>query len=290
MRTIALTLLLLAAPPSAPGNSAHPESFVSARHGRATLRTGEVEGPPALRVCADPNNLPFSNARGEGFENRIAAVLAKDLGRRVEWVFRPQRRGYFRETLSAGTCDVVMGVPAGFERALTTRPYYRSSYVFVSRRGEGPPIASLDDPRLRTARIGVQLVGDDGINTPPVHALAARGIVDNVVGYTLYGDYREPNPPARVVEAVAKGDVDVAIAWGPLAGWYARRRSPVPLAVAAVPPPPGEPMPFQFAIAVGVARKHPELRDLLQGALDRRSRDIDRILRAYGVPRAEQAP
>src|SRR5690349_23062640 len=154
-----------------------------------------------LRVCADPNNLPFSNQRGEGFENKIAELLAHDMGDRVEYTWWAQRRGFFRNTLKSGACDVVIGVPAGFEMALTTRPYYRSTYVFLYRKDRGLKINSLDDPSLKNLRIGVQIIGDDFTNTPPAHALSRRNIVANVRGYTLYGDYSQPDPPARIVDA-----------------------------------------------------------------------------------------
>src|SRR4051794_21074318 len=129
-----------------------------------------------LRIAADPNNLPFSNERLEGYENKIAALIGRELHAEIQYTWRAQRRGFFRETLKAGDCDLVMGVPIGIERALTTKPYYRSSYVFVQKKAEGPVFESLEDPRLRRVKIGVQLIGDDGANTPPAHALASRGI------------------------------------------------------------------------------------------------------------------
>jgi ABC-type amino acid transport substrate-binding protein len=125
-----------------------------------------------LRVCADPNNLPFSNERGEGFENKLAEMLAADLGAELRYTWWAQRRGFFRNTLRAGSCDVVLGVPAGFELALTTSPYYRSTYAFVSRKDRHLGVRSFDDEALRRLKVGVQLVGDDGANTPPAHALA----------------------------------------------------------------------------------------------------------------------
>src|SRR3954469_168427 len=138
--------------------------------------------PPrrVLRISADPNNLPFTNERREGFENKIAELLAREMGAELHYAWRAQRRGFFRESLKGGECDLVLGVPAGFERALTTAPYYRSSYVFVSRKDRHLDVRTFDDPALRTLKIGVQLVGDDGVNPPPAHALAARGIIDNV--------------------------------------------------------------------------------------------------------------
>ena len=169
-----------------------------------------------LRVCADPNNLPFSNQRGEGFENKIAELLAHDMGERVEYTWWAQRRGFFRNTLKAGACDIVMGLPAGSEMAATTRPYYRSTYVFVSRKDRHLKLASFDDPALKKLKIGIQIIGDDFSNAPPAHALSRRNIVTNIKGYTVYGDYNQPNPPARIVDAVGKGDVDVAIVWGPI--------------------------------------------------------------------------
>lgn len=172
-----------------------------------------------LRVCADPNNLPFSSQRVPGFEDQIAGVLARELGATVAYTWWAQRRGFFRNTLKAGTCDVVIGVPAGLGMARTTAPYYRSVYAFVTRADRALAIHSLDDPRLRHLKLGVQLIGDDGANTPPVHALARRGIVDNVTGYHVIGDYAQDSPPAAILRAVAAGTVDVAIVWGP-----ARRR------------------------------------------------------------------
>ena len=240
-----------------------------------------------LRVCADPNNLPFSNERGEGFENKIAELLARDLNERVEYTWWAQRRGFFRNTLRAGVCDVVIGVPSAFEMALTTRPYYRSTYVFLYRKDRGLHVSSLDDPILKTVRIGVQIIGDDFSNAPPAHALSRRNIVNNVRGYTLYGDYSQHDPPARIVDAVAKGDVDLAIVWGPLAGYFAKQ-SRVPLEVVPVSPPIDQPfLPFVFDIAMGVRRDDQELRDQIEQVMQKRRAEIDRILQDYRVPRVD---
>jgi quinoprotein dehydrogenase-associated probable ABC transporter substrate-binding protein len=238
----------------------------------------------ALRVCADPNNLPFSNDKGEGFENRLAELLAADLQVPLQYAWWPQRRGFIRNTLDAGACDVVMGVPVGYEPALTTRAYYRSTYVFVSRKGRYPTLTSLDDARLKRLRIGVQLVGDDFANSPPAHALSARGLTGNVVGYSVLGDYSKPNPPARIVEAVARGDVDTALVWGPLAGYFARR-STVPLELRAIAPD-GR-LPFAFDVAMGVRRGDIPRRRVLDDFLRRRRARITAILGEYGVPRAD---
>jgi mxaJ protein len=237
-----------------------------------------------LRVCADPNNLPFSNAAGNGFENKIAELIAPDLGAKLSYTWWAQRRGFVRSTLREELCDLIVGIPAGYDPVLTTRPYYRSTYVFVTRKERDLGIDSFDDPRLRQLRIGVHLMGDDGANTPPAHALSRRGMIANVTGFTIYGDYAEPNPPARLIDAVASGAVDIAIAWGPLAGYFADRE-PVPLALSpvakAVDPPA---LRFSFAIAMGVRRNDIGFRDELNQIIERRGAQIKQILKDYGVP------
>lgn len=246
--------------------------------------------PRELRVCADPNNLPFTNRRGEGFENRIAELVARDLHARLAYTWWAQRRGFFRNTLNASLCDVVMGVPSDLDMVRPTAPYYRSSYVFVTRRDRNLRITSLDDTVLRRLRIGVQLIGNDYMNTPPAHALSRRGIVRNVVGYTVYGDYAKPNPPARILDAVARGEVDVAIVWGPLGGYFATRE-PTPLVITPVTPemePPG--IPLAYSISMGVRKADDTLRRELDQVIVRRRAEIDRILDAFGVPRRPLPP
>jgi mxaJ protein len=255
----------------------------------ATRAANSAEPRPELKVCADPNNLPFTNDRLQGFENKIAGLLARDLGATVRYTWWAQRRGFFRNTLKARQCDVVMGVPVGLEMALATRPYYRSTYVWVTR-SDAPAIRSFDDPRLAKLRIGVQMVGNDYANTPPAHALMRRGLVSNVVGFTLYGDYSKPNPPARIIDAVASGSVDVALVWGPLAGYFARR-STVPLSLAPAAAPADLPdFPFAYDIAIGVRRGDTALRDRIDAALARNRAGIVRILDAYGLPRVAPDP
>jgi len=245
-------------------------------------------GQAVLRVVSDPNNLPFSNERRDGFENKIAELVAKELGAKVEYTWRAQRRGFFREMLKHGDMDLVMGVPRESEMALTTVPYYRSSYVFVSRKDRRIHVSSFDDPALHSLKIGVQVLG--GANTPPAQALARRGIVDNVVGYSVFGDYAEESPPAAVIAAVARGEVDVAIAWGPLAGYFAKRQA-VPLVVTPASPQVDEPMlPLAFDISMGVARRNKALRDEVNKIIERKRGEIDWILDEYGVPRVPAKP
>jgi len=242
-----------------------------------------------LRVCADPNNLPFSNQRGEGFENRIASVIAADLGLKVRYTWWPERRGFVRNTLNFGRCDVILGVPASADVVAPTRPYYRSTYVFVTRRDRGLHIRSLDDSVLHRLRIGIDSAGGDYGDPPLGRALARRGLAGNVVGYGFYNDDARPNPRAELIAAVARGEVDLAIAWGPLAGYFARR-SPVPLEITPVSPevePPSPPSALD--VAAGVRRGDTRMRDRLESALERRRGEIRAILETYGVPLVEDS-
>src|SRR5215213_2975642 len=238
-----------------------------------------------LRVCADPNNLPFSNDRLEGFENKIVDLIAKELRADVSYTWWAQRRGFIRNTLRAKACDLTAGTVAELSMLASTKPYYRSTYVFVGRH-DLPEITSFDDPALRSLKIGIHLIGDDGFNVPPAHALARRGIIQNVRGYSLYGDYREQNPPARLIEAVASRDIDVAIAWGPLGGYFAGLQSPS-LRVTPVHPAADGPLPMAFAISMGVRRDDVSLKADIEEVLTRRRADVDAILDAFHVPRAQ---
>lgn len=241
-----------------------------------------AEAGRVLRVCADPDNLPYSHQDGSGFENRIAAIVADDLGASLQYEWQPLRRGFVRKTMGTGRCDVFIGVPAGFERVLTTRPYYRSAYVFVWRRGEDAP-HSFADPRIASERVGVQLVGNDMAATPPGHALARAGALSNVVGYPVYGD----GPAAqRMVDAVAGHDIACALLWGPQAGYFARRAA-VPMEIAVAHAPAGLASPFEFSIAMGVAHGHAALRDELDAVLRHRRSDIDAVLAQYAIPRTD---
>jgi mxaJ protein len=237
-----------------------------------------------LRVCADPNNMPFSNQQGEGFENKIAALVARDLGRPLAYFWSPQRRGFIRNTLNARRCDVVMGVPAQYGLLRPTHPYYRSAYAFVTRRDRHLAIRSFDDARLKKLTIGIQIVGDDYDNPPAAQALAARHLVQNVRGYPVYGDYSKPDPQRDLVDAVADGRIDLAVVWGPLAGYYGRQE---PTAIDVVPVSPerdGPSLVFAFDIAMGVRNEDSELREALDAVIVRRGAEIRRILTSYGVP------
>ena len=243
---------------------------------------------PTLTACADPNNLPFSNKAGRGFENKLAEMIASDLHAQLKYVWWAQRRGYVRNTLNEKACDFWPGIGSNVEMVATTRPYYRSTYEFVTRASSNLQGLTLNDPRLKHLKIGVQMVGNDASNTPPAHALAARGIIDNVRGYMLYGNYSEPNPPAEIVHAVERGDVDVALVWGPLAGYFAAR-SRVPLRLEPVTPwLANNQWPMQFDVSVGVQNGNDRLLKEIDGVLRRRSDEIRKLLAAYHVPVVQQ--
>jgi len=183
--------------------------------------------PGILRVCNDPDNMPFSNQKEEGFENKIAQLIAKDWKAKLDYVWYPTRRGYFR-ILNGMYCDLIIQAPGGLDMAGTTTPYYRSGYVFVTRQdGKLADIKSLADPRLKKARIGVTLLPSDE-QLPPTMALSHYGVVGNLHGY--HGWYNDDDRPEDIVNAVANDSVDVAIVWGPLAGYFAKR-SKVPLKI-----------------------------------------------------------
>jgi quinoprotein dehydrogenase-associated probable ABC transporter substrate-binding protein len=243
-----------------------------------------------LRVCADPNNLPFSNRSEQGFENKIIALLAADLGAQVRYTWWAQRRGNIRNTLNAGLCDLIPGVASSLEMLATTRPYYRSQYVFISRAKRQLNISSLDDPRLRELTIGVQLIGDDGSNTPPAHALARRGIVQNVRGYMVYGDYADAEPNAQIVKALERGDIDVAAVWGPVAGYFAKRDSNKFTTVPITPWLDGPQWPMVFDISMGVRKGEATFKREIDAALERNRAAVQKILRDYGVPQPQSAP
>ena len=234
---------------------------------------------PSLRVCGDPDNLPYSNERLEGFENRIAAVVAAELGATPVYAWWPHQRGLVRNTIDAGTCDVIFGVPEGLDFVLWTRPYYRSAYVMAYRGDRGYDFRSLDAPELQELRIGVH------VNTPPEESLARRGLLDNVSTYSLFFDPRgDRDRPRKLLDDLVAGTVDVAVAWGPLAG-YAATTSEIPLEVVALEDEPG--VPLSFDISMGVAKGNDALKNRLEAAIDRRQSEILAIL--AGVRRAARS-
>jgi len=228
-----------------------------------------------LRVCGDPDNLPFSNKQREGFENKIAEVIAKEVGAELTYYWWPHTRGLIRNTLRAGQCDVLISVPQGWEPVLWTRPYYRSGYVIVYPKAKGHKITSLDDPVLKQLKIGVY------VNSPPAEALAEKGIVKNMVGYNPL-DYQQDRP-GKIIEDLIAGEIDVAVVWGPVAGYYAKKLNASRLDI--VPLQDGDPgNPFSFEFSMGVREGNKALKADLEEALSKRQAEIQKILEDYGVP------
>lgn len=243
-----------------------------------------------LRVCADPNDLPFSNRAEQGFENKLAQMVGQSLGRPVRFVWEMQGDKFLRSVYER-KCDVVMGLPTddhAFD-VLTTDPYYRSAYALVYRANAPYQLRSLDDPWLRTLQIGVHSMMGDTVDLPPGTTLANRGIYKNVRGYDLFADYyRKDNPSADLIKAVADGDVDVAIAWGPLAGYFATRE-PVKLTVVPLAHTHTR-LPFQYTISMAVRHDNTALRDKLNAFVAAHRADIQKLLTSYGVPQLAMSP
>lgn len=237
-----------------------------------------------LRVCADPNNMPYSNEQEEGFENRIAEIVADQLNAKLSYVWFPQRNLQIREVFREGECDLIMGINDGNSLVLTTLPYYQSTYVFLYREDANFEIESLDDPDLRNMRIGVQVPGGESSAIPPAQALANRGLVQNFVGFSIFGDYSQSEPLRPIVDAVVEKQVDVSIVWGPIGGYFAQSAA-APLEVVPVTPQIEPPfLPMISAISIGVRQGDEDFADLLDRALIARWDDVQAVLNEYNVP------
>jgi quinoprotein dehydrogenase-associated probable ABC transporter substrate-binding protein/PQQ-dependent catabolism-associated CXXCW motif protein len=244
--------------------------------GSGFAQMGELVDRDTLRVCADPNHLPFSNEAGEGFENKIAELLAADLGVDVAYTWHPQVIGFVRNTLGARACDLVMGITTTSEVMQNTNPYYRSSYALVQRADAGAKVTSLGDPKLADLRIGAVA------QTPPIDVLAQRALLKNVRPYQLMVDTRYDDPGRQMVEDVAAGEIDVGVLWGPIAGYWAKQQS-VPMEVV---PLTGENagVRLDFRITMGLRRNEPEWKGILNDFLAKHKAEIQEILLEYGVP------
>lgn len=249
----------------------------------ATLAGGvptAAEEPKTLRVCGDPDNLPFSNSKGEGFENKIAEVIARDLGLTLTYYWWPHQRGLVRNTLRAGACDVLISIPKGYDPVLWTKPYYRSAYVVAQLNTNGRKITSLDDPALKQLKIGTHT------GSPPFDALAERGLAASMVTYPLFFDPRVTDParrPSKLLEDVVTGEIDVAVAWGPMAGYFAKTSAArMSMTLAPLADDPAIPMTYEFSM--GVQKGNQTLKKQLEEAVDRRQAEIAQILNDYGIP------
>jgi mxaJ protein len=234
-----------------------------------------------LRVCADPDNMPASNQKGEGYENKIAELIAKEWNAKLEYAWWPVRRGFFSRALNGRYCDVALTAPSGLDMAGTTKPYFRSAYVIVYRKDSGLNLTSLDDPAWKKLKIGVNLLNSDAENTPPAMALSRHGVVGNLIGFSTF--YSELDRPEDIINAVVSKKVDAAIVWGPLAGYFAGKAA-VPLEVRPIEHDSLSGIPFAFNMSMGVRRRDTDLRDSLQTVIEKKGPEIQGILRKYGVP------
>ena len=249
-----------------------------------------ADDAPAFRVCADPNNLPFSAKTQDGLENKIAEIWARELGLPLEYTWFPQRRGFIRNTLKAlnesGTaykCDVVMGVATGFDQLMTTRPYYRSTYALVYLKGRGLDSVTSGgdfvnlDPDVRNGlRIGAFTP------TPGAKWLARHGMTEQMVPFVAMSGDPEAYPGEIVEKELANGNLDAAIIWGPIAGFFAKQAGDPELAVIPLESEPG--IQFDFAISAGVRYGDSERKQLLEDLISGTAAQMQEILTSYNVP------
>lgn len=232
-----------------------------------------------LRVCGDPGNMPFSERKEDGFENKIAAIIADELKVKVRYYWLTQGPGFVRNTLGTGLCDVIMGQAFGSDLVQTTNPYYRSAYTLVTRAGEFDGVTGLDDPRLKGKSIGV-IAG-----TPPVNRMGELGLVSSMKAYAPYQldpSRKHQTVAAEIVAALAAKEIDAAVLWGPAAGWLAKQSGTAMSVVPLLKEPERPPMAYR--IAMGVRLGENDWKRTLNTVLRKRKTDIDQVLRAYDVP------
>jgi quinoprotein dehydrogenase-associated probable ABC transporter substrate-binding protein len=237
----------------------------------------ELVDPKVLRVCADPNNLPFSNEKGEGFENKVSELLAAKFDRKLAYVWYPQATGFVRNTLGAHRCDLIPGFPQGDELVQSTNPYYRTAYALVIKPGTGlDDLDRLGDPRLQGKRIGIVA------GTPPATYLAVNGLMRSAKPYPLVVDTRVDSSAQAMIRDLASGAIDVGVLWGPMAGYYARQANP-PLRVAPLLKESGGPQ-LAFRIAMGVRDTDQNWKRQLNRLIAENQPELNRLLLSFGVP------
>ena len=237
----------------------------------------ELVDPKVLRVCADPRNLPFSNDKGEGFENKLGELFAEKLQKKLDFVYFPQATGFVRMTLGAHRCDVIMGFPQGDDLAQGTNPYYRTAYALVARQGSGlDDVATLEDARLKGKHIGIVA------GTPPATNMVANGLMADAKSYRLMIDTRLDSSAAAMIDDLTSGQIDAAILWGPIAGFYARKASP-PLHVTPLVRETTGPR-LVYRIGMGVRAADQNWKRLLNRLIQENQPAINRILLDFGVP------
>jgi quinoprotein dehydrogenase-associated probable ABC transporter substrate-binding protein len=237
----------------------------------------ELVDPRVLRVCADPRNLPFSNEKGEGFENKLAELFAEKLQKKLDYMYFPQAAGFVRMTLAAHRCDVIMGFPQGDDLVQGTNPYYRTAYALVAKQGGGlDEVATLEDERLKGKRIGVVA------GTPPATNMAANGLMTNAKPYPLMIDTRVDSSATAMIKDLTSGEIDAAVLWGPMAGYYARQANP-PLHVTPLVKETTGPR-LVYRIGIGVRPADQNWKRLLNRLIQENQPAINKILLDFGVP------
>jgi quinoprotein dehydrogenase-associated probable ABC transporter substrate-binding protein len=237
----------------------------------------ELVDPRVLRVCADPRNLPFSNEKGEGFENKLAELFAEKLQKKLDYMYFPQAAGFVRMTLAAHRCDVIMSFPQGDDLVQGTNPYYRTAYALIYKQGGGlDQVATLEDERLKGKRIGVVA------GTPPATNMAANGLMANAKPYPLMIDTRVDSSATAMIKDLMSDEIDAGILWGPLAGYYARQENP-PLHVTPLVKETSGPR-LAYRIGMGVRHADQNWKRLLNRLIQENQPAIDKILLDFGVP------
>jgi quinoprotein dehydrogenase-associated probable ABC transporter substrate-binding protein len=237
----------------------------------------ELVDPNVLRVCADPRNLPFSNDKGEGFENKLGELFAEKLHKKLDYVYFPQATGFVRMTLAAHRCDVIMGFPQGDDLVQGTNPYYRTAYALVAKQGSGlDDVATLGDARLKGKHIGIVA------GTPPATNMAVNGLMADAKPYPLIIDTRVDSSAAAMIDDLTSGKIDAAVLWGPMAGYYARKASP-PLHVTPLVKETTGPR-LAFRIGMGVRPADQNWKRLLNRLIQENQPAINKILLDFGVP------
>jgi quinoprotein dehydrogenase-associated probable ABC transporter substrate-binding protein len=260
------------------GSTLAPAAASAQGQGRETPDLSiELVDPKVLRVCADPHNLPFSNEQGEGFENKLAELVAKKLGKTLAYAWYPQATGFVRNTLGAHRCDVIMGFPQGDELVQSTNPYYRTAYSLIYKvGGDLDGLDTLGDSRLKQKRIGIVA------GTPPATYLASNSLLARAKPYALMVDTRIDSSAEAMFKDLKSGEIDLGVLWGPMAGFFAKQSNP-PIRVVPLLKDTGGPR-LAYLIAMGVRATDQNWKRELNGLIQANQSEINKILLSYGVP------
>ena len=242
----------------------------------------ELVDPQVFRACGDPRNLPFSNDKGEGFENKLAELFATKLGKKLSYTYFPQATGFVRMTLGTYRCDIIMGFPQGDDQAQVTVPYYRTTYALVAKRGSGlEDVTAIDDPRLKDKRIGVVA------RTPPSTNMAINGLLARAKSYPLFVDTRADSSAQAMMDDLARGEIDCGILWGPMAGYYASQANPPFAVIPLIKETTGPQMTFRIGMAVRPADQ--EWKRTLNKLIMENQAEINKLLISYSIPILDEA-